>query len=503
MKGSNWIVKRLRDVIPVVQDSPREWARKIAFWMALMVFLCASFFLADELYWQPEQTKQTANTLRNWYHSDTVDDGLNDDGTPDTTVYPEGIDPAFKRLYRANSDVRGWITFTCGSGSGDVFEGTVDNPVVQTTDNDYYLNRDFWGASDKAGTLFFDYRNDLGPASEDRNRIIYGHNLTSGLMFSKFNKLATGNLDYGKRLSTLTLDTLYEKNTYKVIAVMVLNVESSDGPVFNYLRTRFSGEADFMDFVEEVRRRSLFDFPVDVQEGDQLLTLSTCSNKRETTLKDGRVVIVARRVREGEDPSVDTTQTVKNEDVLMPKAWYINKGLSLPSEYQDDPATPGTTTNAGNSTTPSGSVTTIKPGDDPTTKPGDDPTTKPSDNPVTKPSDNPTTVPGDDPTTTPSGGDSTTSTSEGDGTTVPSDSETTTSSEGDGTTTSSDGEETTTTSSEDGETTTSSDGEETTTTSSEGEETTTSSDTEETTTTEPQTEPTEPSTEPSEESPAE
>ncbi len=333
----------LRSVIPVIQDPPREWVRKLAFLMALLLFVGAGYYLLDELWWQPQKTMETAGTLRDWYHAAEDGDTVWEEDETDTTVYPEGMDPAFKRLYRYNNDVRGWLTFTAGEGTADLFNGAIDNPVVQTTDNDYYLTHDFWGDYDKAGTLFFDYRNDLNAGSADRNRIIYGHNLTSELMFSRFNLLASGDLNRGRALTTMTLDTLYEKNTYKVIAVMVVNVDESEGPVFNYLRTDFSTEKSFLNFVEEIRRRSLYDFgDVDVQAGDQLLTLSTCSNRRDTHLKDGRVVVVARRVREGEDTAVDVSKTTVNEDVLMPVAWYVNQGKELPEEYRYTTSTSAT-----------------------------------------------------------------------------------------------------------------------------------------------------------------
>ena len=372
---------KLCEVIPVVQDSSREWVRKCAFLLAFFIFIGSTYCLVDELVWQPQKTQGTLNTLRDWYHSEGSVDDL-PPGTVDTTVYPDGMDDAFKPLYRHNDDVRGWLTFA--AGSNDLFEGAIDNPVVQAEDNDYYLNRDFWGEKDKAGTLFFDYRNNLSATGSDRNLIIYGHNLTSGLMFSRFILLASGKIDRGRRLTTMTMDTLYEKATYKVFAVMVLNVDESEGPVFRYLRTGFSDENSFLKFVEEVRRRSVYDFgDVDVQAGDQLLTLSTCSNRRDSHLKNGRIVVMARKVREGESTKVDTGKTVVNEDVLMPKAWYTNQKLELPDEYKD-----GTETTPSDTTTGSGDTTDTVPSDS-TGPSGDGGTT--------------TTVPSGD-TTTPSGG---------------------------------------------------------------------------------------------------
>ncbi len=329
------IVRGLRAIIPIRGDSRRELIRKIAFLTALTVFLCSGYYLVDELYLQPQHTQEVLHSMRELYLNGEADDPADSGDGKDNTVYPEGLGENFKALYRRNPEIAAWLTFKT-TGSSDLFEGTVDNPVVQAADNDKYLDIDFLGDKDKAGTLFFDYRNDLTNIEKERNLVIYGHNLKSGLMFSKFNLLVSQDVSRARTLETLTMDTIYDgKATYKVFAVMVIDADAPLKDSFDYIRTAFKTDAQFEAFVSAIRERSLYDFgDVDVTAGDQLLTLSTCSNKRDTTLKNGRTVIVARRLREGEDATVDTSKTVVNKDVLMPKAWYVNKDLELPERYQ-------------------------------------------------------------------------------------------------------------------------------------------------------------------------
>ncbi len=329
------ILGALRSVIPVAQDPPREWIRKLAFWLALLVLVGSGWYLLDELWVQPQRTMGTLSSLRELYHEAETESppAVTPQGKP--VEYPAGMDPAFRALYARNADVRGWLTFASGNGDA-IFNGAIDNPVVQAKDNDYYLNHDFLGERDKAGTLYFDYRNDLSAGAADRNLIIYGHNLTSGLMFSRFNWLVKPNLNYARLLTTLQMNTLYEKGTYKVLAVMVIDADAEAKDTLPYLRTEFHSEEDFLQFAEGIRARSLYDFgDVDVQAGDRLLTLSSCTNQRESHLKNGRIVVVARRVREGESPTVNTAKTTLNEDVLMPKAWYENQGKPVPEAYNN------------------------------------------------------------------------------------------------------------------------------------------------------------------------
>ncbi len=316
-------------VIPVAGDSKRELVRKIAFWCAAFVFVGSAVYLLDELVWQPNHTKAVQIETQDLYYEKQPEQTL---GESDDTVYPEGMNEAFRSLYRRNNDLRGWLTFS--TEGEDLFDGAIDSPVVQAADNDYYLKRDFLGENDKAGSLYFDYRNDLSATGNNRNLIIYGHNLHSGLMFSRFNRLAKPNEALAKRLTTLTLNTLYTQAKYKVFAVMIVNANAAEEPVFNYIRTEFTDES-FMAMVKEIRARSLYDFgDVDVTATDELLTLSTCSNKRETRLTDARTVIVARKVRDGEDLAVDTSKTTLNADVLMPKMWYVAGGEELPEVYR-------------------------------------------------------------------------------------------------------------------------------------------------------------------------
>ena len=55
----------------------------------------------------------------------------------------------------------------------------------------------------------------------------------------------------------------------------------------------FVSDDEFKNYIRRVQLASLYAIPMDVQPSDALLTLSTC-------LDDDRLVIVARRQREGE-----------------------------------------------------------------------------------------------------------------------------------------------------------------------------------------------------------
>ena len=187
---------------------------------------------------------------------------------------------ALTPLYEINSDLVGWLSIP----------GVIDLPVVYRN-NVYYETHDFYGREDKAGTLFLDKNHPLRPTTQ--NMLIHGHNMRDGTMFGRLLQYET-NLSYVKDHGIIHFDTIYEEQTYVVFAVMIASFNSSSSRYFDfYTHATFASETEFTNYVYAVRARSLYSIPVDVRADDALLTLSTC-------LDDDRLVILARRLRDGE-----------------------------------------------------------------------------------------------------------------------------------------------------------------------------------------------------------
>ncbi|WP_270531981.1 class B sortase, partial [Paraclostridium sordellii] len=60
----------------------------------------------------------------------------------------------------------------------------IDYPVVQTDNNDYYLNYDFYNKLSSSGSIFMDYRDNV----KSKNIILYGHNMRNKTMFNNLLK---------------------------------------------------------------------------------------------------------------------------------------------------------------------------------------------------------------------------------------------------------------------------------------------------------------------------
>ena len=206
---------------------------------------------------------------------------------PAAPVYAEsGILYQYDAVYELNNDLAGWLYI---EGAG------IDYPVMYTPKNEqYYLRKNFEKTYATGGCLF------IGKTwSEDSNQtIIYGHNMHDGSMFGHLHEYKSK--EYALEHSIIHFDTLHETREYEVVAAFYGKVYKVDETgVFRYYRyTDLSTEAKFNEFMRNVRRAAIYDTGVDVQFGDRLLTLSTCSYYTN----EGRFVVVARqRVPQAEE----------------------------------------------------------------------------------------------------------------------------------------------------------------------------------------------------------
>lgn len=224
--------------------------------------------------------------------------------------------------YQKNNDMIGWIQI----------DGTpIDFPVLQCEDNKYYLTRDFDRNEVKQGAIFADYKCTFTTRTRPANTILYGHNMITGPSFAKVTTYCPWYSDYSRKnmninqyltAPTIRFDTIWEEGTYKVFAAMYVNTQEKHGEVFKYYKQRtIESSAEFYTYITKIMDRSLFYTDVDLEYGDELLTLSTCYYPFGKEV-DTRFVLFARRVREGESAEVDTSKAYINEDPLYFDYWY-------------------------------------------------------------------------------------------------------------------------------------------------------------------------------------
>jgi sortase B len=189
----------------------------------------------------------------------------------------------------------------------------ISDPVVKGADNEKYLTTTYYGAENKAGAVFMDYRTVIEQGNVSPNIVIYGHNQKDGTMFGNLKRYNADETFYAKN-PFIRFNTVYDINDYVIFAYFVTNAlpeQDSEGEVFRYhdYNEQLRDRDTFYTYLDEVYKRSHIISPVDVRYGDELLTLSTCS----TEFRDSRFVVMARKLRPGEtEQSFDFSQTKPN-----------------------------------------------------------------------------------------------------------------------------------------------------------------------------------------------
>ena len=208
-------------------------------------------------------------------------------GEPTVTIHRTGdkeveltVLEEYQTLYNKNKSLIGWLK---------IADTNIDYPVMQTVNNEYYLDHNYTQEYDKNGSLFLDKDCDI--VHRNTNLIIYGHHMKSGKMFGNLNKYSSE--DYAKQHATIQFDTIYEKGTYEVMYVFRSRIYNEEEIVFKYYQFfDAASEKEFNSNMQEMAALSLYDTGVTASYGDELLTLSTCDNSEQ----DGRFVVVAKRV---------------------------------------------------------------------------------------------------------------------------------------------------------------------------------------------------------------
>lgn len=186
----------------------------------------------------------------------------------------------YAALYNENFDTIGWLKI----------DGTnIDNVVMFAPHmHEKYLRNDFYGKHSTRGCLYVAESCDIFKSD---NLIIYGHNMKDGTMFGTLPYFAEES--FYKEHKTFTFDTIYEKQTYEVVAAIKTEIPPEDVDCFRYYE--YTGKNDtemFRQYVQFIEENRLYDTGVELQEGDDILTLSTCAYHTD----QGRFIVVARKI---------------------------------------------------------------------------------------------------------------------------------------------------------------------------------------------------------------
>ena len=208
-----------------------------------------------------EEAKADIKEIINFENSEVIIDELNKDKQDgEKKVVNKDVASVFKNI---NPQTVGWLKIPNTS---------IDYPVVQTDNNSYYLNHNIFFNDDKNGWVFMDYRSDVINLSD--NVVIYAHNrYYNGIMFGHLQNMMRYNWYTNPDNQIITLKTLYETLEYQIFSLY--KVETTT----DYLKVIFPNKESKMEMFNLIKNRSIYDFKIDLNEDDKILTLSTCADE--------------------------------------------------------------------------------------------------------------------------------------------------------------------------------------------------------------------------------
>ena len=239
---------------------------------------------AIDIYGREETKEVTQNNLENG--KENVESESEEKGETISTENTEEVKQETERMLQVkelqgqNADIIGWI---------EIENTNINYPVLQGTNNRYYMTHNYKKENSKNGSIFLDATYNWNIPSN--NLLIYGHNLGNGMMFQELLKYEKES--FYQEHPVIRFTTAEEDAEYELISVFQSRVSyKSERNVFRYYYfINSKSEEEYNQFVKNAKNASLYSIDATANYGDQLITLSTCSYY----VQDGRFAVVGRR----------------------------------------------------------------------------------------------------------------------------------------------------------------------------------------------------------------
>lgn len=183
------------------------------------------------------------------------------------------INVDFNELKKKNNETVAWI---------NVNNTNINYPVVQTDNNDFYLNHSYNKEYNEAGWVFLDYRNNKN--FTDKNTIVYAHSRLDKTMFGSLSKTLNENWYQNKDNHIIRISNEYENSLWQIFSIYIIDTESY------YITTEFNNDEDYQNFLNTMISRSKYDFHTPLNTKDRIITLSTCYNDNKKTVVHAKLL---------------------------------------------------------------------------------------------------------------------------------------------------------------------------------------------------------------------
>lgn len=232
-----------------VVSRKKSYVKLIVFFVFFIIFI---FSFINLIRWGI-YNKKSANLIENIIEESFSATDLKDNNE-EISKNPVNFDS----LKNINSDVVAWIKIN---------DTSVNYPIVQATDNEYYLHKDINKKYSTCGWIFMDFKN--SETFIDKNTVLYGHNIKSGLMFADLTKILNHKL--GDKV-TIEIYTPTEKLDYIVFSSYM------EEPDDYAIKSNIVDEQSQEKYIKDMLQKSSIKYNVVPDKSDKLLTLSTCDS---------------------------------------------------------------------------------------------------------------------------------------------------------------------------------------------------------------------------------
>lgn len=248
---------------------------------------CFSGWKLFEIWQRNHQIEQETETLKQFLHQDPASTPANpqEEVNPDVISQENYFSVNWEGLKAANPNVVAWLIVP---GTG------ISYPVVQTDNNDYYLNHSFNGQYNNLGAIFLDCA--ANPDFLDDNSIIYGHSVDIGGMFTA--------------LKSFTNLSFFESHPYFWVLTPNQNYRCEVDAFYKGNDRSAIYTVDFGDYehevMQEIYQEAMYTRDMNLS-GKRFVTLSTC-NLEYGFYSDQRYVLMGAMEEWNERIPVSMTQ---------------------------------------------------------------------------------------------------------------------------------------------------------------------------------------------------
>ncbi len=263
------------------KDNSRKKVKKIVIFLFMSIILFSLYTIFN---WLSDNSKiqqikreidKNIEVERNYHYGELVNPPKDKNSNYYYYVSFPFYKVSFSILTSKNKDTVGFVR---------VRNTNIHYPVVQTIDNQYYLNHDFNRKENKAGWIFFDYRSNLKKLGD--NTVIYGHARLDGSLFGSLKNVLTSSWQKNRDNYVIFLSTSKENMVFQIFSIYTIESEGY------YITPNFDNPVKKQLWLDTMKKRNIAPIDTEVHTSDKILTLSTCKDNQ-----GGRVVVHAKLIK--------------------------------------------------------------------------------------------------------------------------------------------------------------------------------------------------------------